>query len=173
MEQFIALPISPDNIPSFASDLNIDLEIIDFYIDRNPSTYNNEEQDNEEQHNEEQHNEEQHNEEQNIYDYINNINDYTSLIDFNSYIPLTIIEDNYNYAENNIKLSILKLDLSKELHDYDCPICYETISKDSDMYTELDCCKHNFCKSCILQQIQTNKYCCAMCRYTINSIYTK
>jgi len=165
MEQFSELPITPDQIPEFASELNIDVDInIDTFnwtFDREPApapVFIEEEV------------------EGFIY-FIRNINNNNQLafepFTIDSVPTLIIYDDDFNYEPDILKPIMDIIDNNKQLDNYECPICYEDINETSELYCELDCCQHKVCKECILKQVQTNKYCCAICRRPITRIYTK
>jgi len=162
------LPYTPDTVPSYAQDLNqIDeSNDISWFIDRNPMRniidemvplYN----------------------QTNIHTFIN-YEDYIAAED--EFIPIsrnlqhdfekvsnkkyfiTPIVSRFNNNTNNNKKSKESCVLE------DCPICYEPLKYEDTVTLN---CNHDFCKTCIIQSLQSLKNgnpCCALCRTNICSM---
>lgn len=86
----------------------------------------------------------------------------------NNVIIRGLINTNYNIKRNlNIQKKIVE---SNDKNYCECKICYDSIIK-SD-FIELNC-GHSFCKDCVkksLQNIITEKPCCALCRAELIAI---
>ena len=139
---FTNIPLVPDPIPIFASDL----EIPTWIIDRNPTPINSvfEEY------------------RRNIYRQIlrnqstpilPNSNHHISNDDF---IPFNSEPIKHNFC-------LIK---TTEIYNFECSICYENISNNCSKLN----CNHLFCNNCIKNQIQKNNICCALCRQIITEI---
>jgi hypothetical protein len=120
----------------------------------------------------------------NFYSIPNNTNNITNTNNINSILSLLIdssldLERNIdrnmlNYIRSNIKLELLSsIDLNNLEKTNECNICYQEY-KNID-FIQLNC-NHNFCKKCIIQQINNidinnNNNCCALCRCDIKTIF--
>ena len=78
-------------------------------------------------------------------------------------IPMPNFED---FIPFNQKPSINLEKHTEPVKKFECAICYENISCN---YANLNC-NHIFCNNCIKTQIQTNNICCALCRTQITNI---
>ena len=62
-------------------------------------------------------------------------------------------------VENNRK-SLSKQSIAKE--EDVCIICFETIEKEAE--AQLDCCKHTYCKKCIMKWVTEVENRCPQCK---------
>jgi hypothetical protein len=78
----------------------------------------------------------------------------------------TIIPDFEDFIPFNQNPQINLEKNTEPIEEFECTICYENISSNCAKLN----CNHIFCNNCIKTQIQKNNICCALCRQKINNI---
>jgi hypothetical protein len=154
------LPNTPDQLPSYAQDLNTNYEEpedIHWYIDRTPNSnfvipIS-----------------------QRIYISLDLLNEYIEASDDYIPIPRNLNNEFDSTSKKYSIMPILTVDNNTDNELEDCPICYEQFGSNDSVRLN---CNHRFCGSCILSTLSHHRFKdgspgCALCRQNITTIMTK